>query len=105
MASAEPFGNQPTRSDIVRFVSVLAKRPRVVPPLPLSLPPDGDWLLKILATDNKFVFGMYRRQMKAIRYLGTIDNIFGVPVTTRNWNTFATIMKVLKSDREKAASS
>ena len=105
MASAEPFGNEPTRSDIVRFVSVLAKRPRVMPPLPLSLPPDGDWLLKILATDNKFVFGMYRRQMKAIRYLGTIDNIFGVPVTTRNWNTFATIMKVLKSDREKAASS
>ena len=105
MVSAEPFGNEPTRSDIVRFVSVFGKRPRVIPSLPLTLPPDGDWLLKILATDNKFVFGMYRRQMKAIRYLGAIDNIFGVPVTTRNWNTFATIMKVLKNDKGKAASS
>jgi uncharacterized protein (DUF1697 family) len=105
MALAEPFGSEPTRSDIVRFVSVLAKRPRVLPSLPLSLPAEGDWLLKILATDYKFVFGMYRRQMKAIRYLGMIDNVFGVPVTTRNWNTFTAIMKVLKSDRQGAAST
>jgi len=97
MVSADPFANEPIRPDIVRFVSVLAKRPRVLPSLPVSLPADGAWMLRILATENRFVFGMYRRQMKAISYLGKIDAMFGVPVTTRNWNTFTAITKVLKS--------
>src|SRR5262249_34788464 len=30
-ASGDPFGNEPLRSDIVRFVSVMARRPRVLP--------------------------------------------------------------------------
>jgi uncharacterized protein (DUF1697 family) len=102
MASADPFGIEPTRSDVVRFVSVMAKRPRVLPSLPLSLPEDGVWLVKILATDNRFVFGMYRRHMKTIRYLGKIDTLFGVPVTTRNWNTFTAIIEMLKGGREKS---
>jgi hypothetical protein len=33
--------------------------------------------------------------MKAIGYLGTLDRLFGVPVTTRNWNTIAAIARVL----------
>src|SRR5262245_58697862 len=100
MASGDPFGNESIHSDVVRFVSVLAKRPRFLPSLPLALPADGDWLLRILATENRFIFGVYRRHMKTIRYLSMIDTLFGVPVTTRNWNTFAAIAKVLKNGRE-----
>jgi hypothetical protein len=33
--------------------------------------------------------------MKVISYLGTLDRLFGVPVTTRNWNTIIAIAKVL----------
>jgi hypothetical protein len=33
--------------------------------------------------------------MKVIGYLGTFDRLFGVPVTTRNWNTMTTIARVL----------
>jgi hypothetical protein len=33
--------------------------------------------------------------MKAIRYLGTLDRLFGVPVTTRNWNTITAVARVL----------
>jgi hypothetical protein len=51
--------------------------------------------LKILARDNRFVFGVYRRHMKVIRYLGTFDRLFGIPVTTRNWNTITAIARVL----------
>jgi hypothetical protein len=35
--------------------------------------------------------------MKAIGYLGSLDRLFGVPVTTRNWNTISTIAKVLNT--------
>ena len=97
MASSDPFGNEASHSDVVRFVSVLAKRPRVLPSIPLTFPADGAWLLRVLATKDRFIFGMYRRHMKTIRYLRMIDTLFGVPVTTRNWNTFTAIIKVLKS--------
>jgi hypothetical protein len=33
--------------------------------------------------------------MKTIGFLGMIDGIFGVPVTTRNWNTILAIAEVL----------
>ena len=97
LASKEPFSQQPSGPNIVRFVSVLAKRLRALPPLPLSLPSDDDWLLKIIAIQDRFVLGLYRRQMKAISYLGKIEKQLGVPVTTRNWNTIEKVVKVITS--------
>ena len=91
------FANQPARPGIVRFVTVLSKRPRSAPSTPMHFPSSGMWLLKILARDNRFVFGVYRRHMKVIGYLGTVDRLFGVPATTRNWNTISAIAKVLGS--------
>jgi uncharacterized protein (DUF1697 family) len=89
------FAGLPARPDIVRFVSVLSRTPRSKPPTPMSLPSSGKWLLKILARDDRFVVGVYRRHMKAIGYLGTLDRLFGVPATTRNWNTMTAIAKVV----------
>jgi uncharacterized protein (DUF1697 family) len=99
LASRDPFASAPSDKDVVRFVSVLAKRPRELPPLPLGLPSDDGWLLKIIAVQDRFVLGLYRRQMKAIGYLGQIDKRLGVRATTRNWNTITAIVKILKSGR------
>ena len=93
LLSDNPFGDAPP--DVVRFVSVLSRRPRVAPSLPITLPSAGDWLLKVIAIDGPFVLGLYRRHMKVIGYLGSLDRIFGAPVTTRNWNTLTAIGKVL----------
>lgn len=95
LMSHRHFANQPVRPDIVRFVSVLSKSPRSTPATPVSFPTSGEWVLKILAREHRFVFGVYRRQMKAIAALGEIDRLFGVPATTRNWNTITAIGKVL----------
>jgi uncharacterized protein (DUF1697 family) len=97
LASKDPFSGQPRGPNIVRFVSVLAKRLRTPPPLPLSLPSDDDWLMKIIAIQDRFVLGLYRRQMKAISYLGKIEKHLGVPVTTRNWNTIEKVAKILRT--------
>jgi uncharacterized protein (DUF1697 family) len=97
LMSRHPFANQPVRPDIVRFVSVLARRLSPTLSLPICLPSTDKWLLKILATEGQFVFGVYRRHMKVIGYLGKIDQLLGVPATTRNWNTVAAIAKVLDS--------
>src|SRR6266478_10231203 len=96
LASKDPFARQPSGPKITRFVNVLHKRLRTLPPLPLSLPSDDDWLLKIIAIQDRFVLGLYRRQMKAISYLGKIEKKFGVAATTRNWNTIQKVVKVLQ---------
>jgi uncharacterized protein (DUF1697 family) len=95
LAARDPFSRQPSDPNITRFVSVLAKRLRALPPLPLSLPSDDDWLLKIIAIQDRFVLGLYRRQMKAISYLGKIEKKFGVAATTRSWSTVQKIVTVL----------
>jgi uncharacterized protein (DUF1697 family) len=95
LMSRNHFGDQPARPDVVRFVSVLSRRPRLAPPTPMSFPSSGRWLLKILARAGRFVFGVYRRHMKVVSYLGTLDRLFGVPVTTRNWNTITAVARVL----------
>jgi uncharacterized protein (DUF1697 family) len=96
-----PFGNKTFPPDKVRFVSILAKPSRSKVSLPMTFPPKGKWLLRIIASKGQFVFGAYRRQMKAIGYLGKIDKLFGVPATTRNWNTILEVVRILKENGKK----
>jgi uncharacterized protein (DUF1697 family) len=105
LMSQKRVADQPVRPDVVRFVSVLSRRPRAAPPMPMRFPSRGTWLLKILARDSRFVFGVYRRHMKVIGYLGALDRLFGVPVTTRNWSTITAIARVLGGSRVEAAIS
>jgi uncharacterized protein (DUF1697 family) len=95
LKSHDAFADHPARLDIVRFVSVLSQSPRSTSSAPMRFPATGKWLLKILARKDRFVFGLYRRHMKVIGYLGTLDRLFGVPATTRNWNTITAIMRAL----------
>ncbi|MEY2511212.1 MAG: hypothetical protein QOE26_1975 [Verrucomicrobiota bacterium] len=123
LTSKDPFAGQPSGPNITRFVSVAAKplRARIrsgshqtsnlksakgrirrgepqtsqLPPIPLSLPSDDDWLLKVIAIQGRCVLGLYRREMKAISYLGKIEKLLGVAVTTRSWNTIQKIAQIL----------
>jgi uncharacterized protein (DUF1697 family) len=105
LVAADPFARQPSRPDIVRFVSVLAKRRPPPVSLPLDFPSEGRWCLRILGCDSPFVWGLYRREMQAIRYLDKLDRMFAVPVTTRNWNTILAIARVLQDGRASAQRS
>ena len=96
-----PFGPEPCPSDVVRFVSILSKAGRVGTSIPITLPPRGKWLLRVVASKNRFVFGMYRRHMKTIGYLGQVDKLIGAPATTRNWNTIMAIVRILKGEGKK----
>ena len=122
VARKNPFAREPSGPEFTRFVSVLHAPPPKRPRLPLLLPePQGvaskparraprsnqtsdikhqtsDWLLKIIAIPDRFVLGIYRRQMKAIGHLGKIEKILGVPGTVRNWNTIEKIVKILRDD-------
>ena len=95
LASKDFFARQPAGPNITRFVNVLAKQLPSPPPLPVSLPSADDWLLKIIAIEGRFVLGLYRREMKAISYLGKVEKLLGVPATNRNWNTIKKVAELL----------
>jgi hypothetical protein len=97
LMARDHFSGHALRPDVVRFVSVLSRPARSSPRMPVSFPSSGQWLVRVLATESRFVVGLYRRHMRSIGYLGALDRVFGVPLTTRNWNTIAAIAKVLDS--------
>jgi uncharacterized protein (DUF1697 family) len=92
-----PFGAEPSRPDIVRFVSILSKPGRGKASLPIALPEGEEWFVRIIGSKNRLVFGVYRRHMKTIGYLGQIDELFGAPATTRSWNTILSVLRILKA--------
>jgi len=98
LAMDEPFATEPTSTDAVRFISVLSEAGRRRVSLPIALPEEGEWLVRIIGSKNRFVYGVYRRHMKTIRYLGQIDRLFGVPATTRSWKTILSVLRILKSN-------
>jgi uncharacterized protein (DUF1697 family) len=57
--------------------------------------------VRVVASKKRFIFGEYRRHMKTIGYLGQLDKLFGVPATTRNWNTILAIVRILKGREKK----
>ncbi len=99
-----PFESGTSPPDIVRFVSILSRSRGLRTPLPVTFPPTGEWLVRVIASKKQFVFGMYRRHMKTIGYLGQIDKLFSVPATTRNWNTILAVLQVLKGTKDAADS-
>ena len=96
-----PFRAEPSRPDIVRFVSILSRAGGLRAALPVAFPPDGQWLVRVFASKKQFIFGVYRRHMKTIGYLGRIDRLFGTPATTRNWNTILAVVRILKGQEKK----
>jgi uncharacterized protein (DUF1697 family) len=92
-----PFQAETSRPDVVQFVSILSKAGRGKLPLPMALPKSGEWFVRIIGSRNRLVFGVYRRHMKTISYLGQIDELFGVPATTRSWNTILSVLRILRA--------
>ena len=100
LETENPFGAEPCPSDVVRFVSILSRSGSMRGSLPVAFPSDAEWLVRVMASRGPFVFGMYRRHVKTIGYLGQIDKLYGVPATTRNWNTIFAILRILKSQKK-----
>ena len=99
LAAKNPFAGQPSDPNITRFVNVLHKplRGSIASDLlqTSTASPARTWLVKIITIQDRFVLGLYRREMKAISYLGRIEKQLGVAATTRNWNTIEKVVQVL----------
>ena len=97
LASGGPFPDDPPGKDVSRFVSVLAKRPRTLPPLPISQPAGDKWQVKVIGVPGRFAVSLYRRLGRTVVYPNeVVERKLGVFATTRNWNTISAICDILK---------
>lgn len=103
LEAENPFGCEP-QGEVARFVTILSRTGRARLSAPLTLPARGRWFVRLIASRERFVFGLYRRHMKTIAYLGQIEKLLGASATTRNWNTILAVVRILKRQDKKTAS-
>ena len=70
LEAEDPFDGEPVTPGAVRFMSVLTRRTRRRPTLPIALPTTDEWLVRVTASRGRLVFGEYRRHMRTIGQLG-----------------------------------
>jgi hypothetical protein len=90
------FGNDgPVPPGVRRSVTVLLGEPRAAPPLPLERPAAGLWQTRLLARSGRWIFGWYRRREEPSERLvypnEVVEREFGVPATTRWWETLEAV--------------
>ncbi len=101
LEAADPFAAEPLRPDAVRFLSILSKAGRSRPSAPIAIPNGEEWLVRVIGSKRRLVFGVYRRHMRTIGCLGRLDQLFGAPATTRSWSTILSVLRILEPERKK----
>jgi uncharacterized protein (DUF1697 family) len=93
LARGSWFADAPAGKDIGRFVSVLQKAPRTKATLPFEQPAGKNWEVRIVAITGRFVLSI--RRLGQTYSNAVVEKQFGIPATTRNWNTIETICRIL----------
>ena len=95
----DPFKGETLSQDMRGFVSVMAKPPSVSPRLPIYRPNIDNWEVKVKQISGKFALSLWQRLQKNVLYPNeVVEKHFGVPATTRSWNTILKIRAILERD-------
>ena len=98
LAHSNPFQDAPDETkDLRHYATIMTKAPRTLPPLPLEKPAGNKWEVKLIAITGRFALSLWRRQTNSILYPNAVvEKHFGIPATTRNWNTIAAVCEILE---------
>ncbi len=88
---SDPFKDAAKERDVKLYVSLLAAKPDKPVKLPIESPKDG---LKVFHMDKLNIFVVSRRVNGRSGFPNIlVEKAFGVPATTRNWNTITKIVR------------
>ena len=74
----------------------MGKQPEPIPRLPVDKPSGEEWQVRVVAVYGRFALSFWRRLGRSIVYPNeVVEKMFGVPATTRSWNTLLKIQDVL----------
>ncbi|MCB1051654.1 MAG: DUF1697 domain-containing protein [Acidobacteria bacterium] len=96
--ATNPFTGWAENKQLVPFVSVMAQANTQPVETPFFVPNEDDWKVKVLKIQHRFVFGIYKREMKALAALSQLEKMLQTSLTTRNRNTFQKIIYILETE-------
>jgi uncharacterized protein (DUF1697 family) len=105
LVDALPFDGVPIGADDKLYVGFLVKKPAKAIPLPVLRPKDG---LEMFKMSGQEAFVICRKVQGKYGFPNLlIEEVFGVPATTRNWNTVERMAKLggMKAGRAAGAKS
>ncbi len=98
LAGSGSFADPPTGGDVRRFVTVLAKKPRTIPKLPIRRPEGRDWQVDFFRIAGRFALTFLRPNPKRLIYPNAVvEKALGIPGTTRSWNTIEMASRILSA--------
>jgi len=96
LIAQDPFPPVRAGADLRPFVTVMGKQPEPIPRLPVDKPSGEEWQVRVVAVYGRFALSFWRRLGRSIVYPNeVVEKMFGVPATTRSWNTLLKIQDVL----------
>jgi uncharacterized protein (DUF1697 family) len=100
LVKSRPFGRKLTRN-VKGFVSIMECPLREPPDLPVDQP-KGSWGVRVIAVEGRFALSLWRRlEGETMVYPNAVvEKKFGVPATTRSWNTIESIIKILQHSQK-----
>ncbi len=96
LEETDPFAKRPAGKNAREMVTILAKKPKTIPRLPIRRPEGVDWQVELFRVDGRFALTFWRPDPRRLLYVDAGKEL-GVSGTTRSWKT---IQKVCSSLRE-----
>ena len=93
IADGKVFGELPQGKDLKPFLTVMQKPLSSTPKLPIDFPAGGKWEVRIVGLTGRFVLTF--RRPGDLYSNAVVEKLFGIPATTRGWNTLAAVVKAL----------
>ena len=97
LAKDDPFSDPPAGKDVRTLVTVLAKKPKPLPKLPIRRPEGKDWQVDFFRIAGRFAFTFWRSGPRTIYPNAVVEKALGVPGTTRSWSAIQSACKILSS--------
>jgi uncharacterized protein (DUF1697 family) len=94
LAESKPFSNPPSGSDVREMVTVLSKKPKSVPKLPIRRPEGKDWQVDFFSVQGRFALSFWRPGARVM--YPTPEKDLALSGTTRSWGTFEKIVKAIR---------
>jgi uncharacterized protein (DUF1697 family) len=91
LVASAPFGGVPARG-AKPYVSVLATKPRKLPPTLVERPAGKAWMVRVLRVEGRYALSWQRRVGGRMLYPNeVVEAVLGVRATTRGWPTLVAI--------------
>jgi len=96
LAGSAPFSRPPAGSDVRALVTVLTKKPKRLPKLPIRRPEGKDWQVDLFQVAGRFALAFWRRGQRRLIYPNEVaEKVLGIPGTTRSWSTIEAACRIL----------